>query len=124
MRRIKLFKMLAILLVFISFKSDSISYEEIFIGEYGICNLENTRLSSLRLSLESNHTFKYLEVISSTETISSTGTWTVKDNTIILLPVNAGNIIPLNWKSDSDARYLKARKGLKYYRICNLKSCK
>jgi hypothetical protein len=124
MKLIKQLKMLAILLVFMSFKSGSTAFEEIVIGHYGICNQENAMVISMSLSLEQNHTFKYVEVISSTETIASTGTWTVKDKAIFLMPVNEDKTIPLTWKSDSEARFLKARKGLKYYRICNLKSCK
>jgi hypothetical protein len=124
MKLFKTMNLLAIVLMFISFKNTPSPIEELIVGEYGICAHDNTTESSINLKLQSNHTFTYREVISSNETISSAGNWSLKNNSLVLNNIGTSVKMPLVWHADSNASFLKARKGLKFYRICNLKTCK
>ena len=113
---------LLISLVLTSFNPMAPSSDAHVMGNYGICGAAYSSHSSLRLRLNSDHTFLYSEKVGKGEFISGSGTWTFRNSKLSLSNIKPEVKMPLVWHADSDNTYLKARRGATYYRICKLQS--
>jgi len=94
-------------------------------GTYGVCctaiNKENT---SIELTLNDDHSFRYVDNTKGEKKINVNGTWEQQGNTVILRNISEKVNMSTKWKIDGSFKCLKSRKGLCWTRICHLGDCK
>jgi hypothetical protein len=118
--------LLLVLLAFsaLSFQIDTFKNDPI-LGKYGVnaCCSEAKIASPIELQLNPDHTFSYLDNSVSNK-VSTKGTWTIKNNHVVLGNYPTSLKIHQKWTIDKNAQCLKSRMGLNFRRICLLENSK
>ena len=111
-------KLLFVSLIISSFSFIGIDDEtKTVTGVYGVNDVENI---TLQLSLQEDFTFEYIDHSSSKNPIDAKGTWSINKGVITLNSNNADLEFHKKWKTDGDCQCLKARKGMSFYRLCQI----
>ncbi|MFT3912100.1 MAG: hypothetical protein QM737_21925 [Ferruginibacter sp.] len=93
-------------------------------GVYGVCDEGDCNSNHLKLTLNSDHTFKYINKTHSTGTINISGTWEQDGNKILLKNFDKRSVLKDKWVLIADEKCIRSRKGLEWTRLCLLKQCK
>lgn len=114
MRNLKIFFAIALLVPAFSFiPSDVVSVA----GSYGVPKSDNT---ILKLELNEDGTFHYVNHDNPSKKIDLRGNWTMKGDVIKLINHNADFPFHDKWTLDKKFKCLKSRNGLNFMRICFL----
>ncbi len=84
---------------------------------YGVCNSEN---STVKLELNDDYTFEYIDRSNPNNPIEVEGTYELKNNRVKLRSNDSGSNFHSNWKIVNEGQNAKARKGLSFYRLGKL----
>ena len=114
----------ALLFTLMSFMGNSTSDMAKVSGTYGVCDYEKLLPITLQLALNKDSSFHFVDRTNAAKPIDVTGTWELKDKTITLKNYTSARPIHNKWKLDGNTGCIKSRKGMTYYRICNVNVCK
>lgn len=95
-------------------------------GAYGNCGCgeeENSEIQNA-LFLNENQSYLYNQVRSDNKIEKINGTWTMEKGQIVLSNTKNELRIPDRWKIDENGKCIKGRKGLAFFRLCHIESCK
>ena len=116
MKTVNLF-LAGVLLLFLSAFTFSTSP---FVGQYGVgCKKSDAATSSILLNVKPNGQFSYQDHSDPSKPIDVNGTWEVK-NAVLVLNTNKETKFHQEWKLVDDNKFIKARKGLCWYRLGRL----
>ena len=124
MKSIKLVMYVFVLMTALSFKNKAQLTIKAVAGTYGVCNNQSEGKSMLSLVLNEDQTFHFIDKTNAKNPIDVTGSWNLQNSTIQLKGYTSENKIHHQWKIDTNQLCIKARKGLTFYRLCNVKECK
>lgn len=124
MKSIKLVMYVFILITMLSFKNKEKLTIKVVAGTYGVCSYESKSESILKLVLNQDQTFHFIDKTNAKKPIDVTGSWNLQNNTIQLKGYTCNYSIHHKWKIDNNQLCIKSRKGLNFYRLCNVKECK
>jgi hypothetical protein len=110
--------------LFNSFRDIPTSPEKAITGTYGVCSCEAAGNTQVKLSLNEDLTFHYIDKSDRSNPKDITGKWKLDKNVVRLSATAPGINIHDKWKIDANGLCMKSRKGLTYYRLCNLRDCK
>lgn len=123
MRSLNLLAGTAIVLAIMSFGKAPASNELAVSGKYGVCAYENNMPAYLELTLNENHTFHYTDKTNPEKPIDTKGKWVLNKNMIVLKDYQSLFPIHSSWKIDKGTKCLKSKRGMTFYRLCNLGAC-
>lgn len=106
-----------VLITMLSLASFAAKPTDRFIGTYGVSASVPT---TIRLTINADHTFHYINLSDAANKIDVKGNWTNKGNSIVLNNGNSAVKFHTVWSFDNDGQVAKSRKGLCYYRLCRL----
>jgi hypothetical protein len=124
MKSIKLIMYVFVLITLLSFKNKEQLTINAVAGTYGVCNYQSEAKSMLSLVLNDDQTFHFINKTDAKKSIDVTGSWDLQNNIIKLSGYTSAFPIHNIWKVVANQKCIKARKGLTYYRLCNVKECK
>lgn len=124
MKSIKLVMYVFVLMTVLSFKNEKLLTIKAVAGTYGVCNYHSEGKSILSLVLNKDQTFHFIDKTNTKKPIDVIGSWDLQNNTIQLKGYTSEYKIHHQWKIDANLLCIKARKGLTFYRLCNVKECK
>jgi hypothetical protein len=93
-------------------------------GTYGVCSYQSSGKSILSLILNQDQTFHYIDNTNPSKPIDVTGNYELNNNQIVLQNDKTTYQFHTKWKIDGNTKCIKARKGLTFYRLCNVDECK
>ncbi len=123
MKSLKLITGMTALLLIMSFGKEPVSSQLSMSGKYGVCSYENNIPAYLELTLNEDNTFHYIDKTNAAKPIDTKGNWTMGKNTIMLSNYQSGFAIHNKWKVDKNTKCLKSKRGMTFYRLCNIASC-
>ncbi|MBK9103629.1 MAG: hypothetical protein IPL92_03475 [Saprospiraceae bacterium] len=91
-------------------------------GTYGVCDCNEDVSPVFELTLNDDHTFRYVREDAPGSGVDVSGKWVRSDNTILLKEYPADVSIHDKWKVDEQC--LKSRKGFEWTRLCQVKPCR
>ena len=93
-------------------------------GVYGVCYCAeaNDEQVSVRLSLFGDMSYHYIDN-SSSQKLNIRGRWEMKGNSIRLVSEKGTQKFHVSWKAEKKSPCIKSRKGLTFYRLCNVEKC-
>jgi hypothetical protein len=124
MKSIKLVMYVFVLMTVLSFKNKAQLTIKAVAGTYGVCSYQSEGKAMLSLVLNEDQTFHFIDKTNAKKPIDVKGSWDLQNNTIQLKGYTSENKIHHQWKIDANQKCIKARKGLTFYRLCNVKECK
>lgn len=106
----------------LSFQFDN-SKNDLILGKYGVnaCCSGSKIASPIELQLNPDHTFSYLDNSVSNK-VSTKGTWTMKNNHVVLGNYPTTLKIHQKWTIDKSAKCIKSRMGMHFRRLCLLEN--
>lgn len=109
----KQIKLLAVLVTFslMSFTKST----DFIIGTYGVSNSDQ-----IKLTLNSDHTFKYQDLTNQDNKIIVSGNWTFKGKKLVLVNNESKHKFHDTWTFINEGQVAKSRKGLTFYRLCRI----
>ena len=117
--------LMTVLFISFSFNKKNENTAEIQVsGQYGVCQYEKNNIQNyLHLTLKDDHTFQYTDKTNPEKPIETTGKWTLNKNVIVLQDYQSEFPIHSKWKVDKGTNCLKSKRGMTFYRLCNLGAC-
>jgi hypothetical protein len=124
MKTFKILIGILVLATIFSFKTKQKLNIKAVAGTYGVCSYQISGKTILSLSLNQDKTFHYIDNTNTKKPIDVTGNYKVINNQIVLKNYKTTYKFHTKWKIDDNNKCIKARKGLTFYRLCNLAECK
>lgn len=124
MKSIKLVMCVLVLITIFSFKNKQKLDVKAVAGTYGVCSYQSNDKAVLSLVLNLDNTFHYIDNTNPNKPIDVTGNYELNNNQIVLQNYKTTYQFHTKWKIDSNTKCIKARKGLTFYRLCNVAECK
>lgn len=91
-------------------------------GKYGVTAYSEAPKQhiSLELTLDPDHTFRYIDNTNPENKLDVSGKWTEMEGDIYLTDYPQGISNHKIWKTEKDCPCLKSRKGMTFYRLCKI----
>lgn len=124
MKTFKLLIGILVLAALFSFKTKQKLDIKAVAGTYGVCSYQSEGKSLLSLILKEDQTFHYIDKTNPNKPIDVTGNYELNNNQIVLKNYKTTYKFHTKWKIDGNTKCIKARKGLTFYRLCNVEECK
>jgi hypothetical protein len=124
MKILKICSITILIIVCSSFKDKPVPV--LLNGSYGSCNCgeaDNSENPNALLFNE-DQSYVYNNVNSENKIEKITGTWSIENGKIVLSNTNNDLQIPDRWEIDKKGKCIKGRKGLAFFRLCHIESCK
>jgi len=93
---------------------------------YGTCGCEGQPSTGppVELTLQSDHTFHYINASDPSQKLDLTGQWVMHGKKVALQADGSKNSFHKSWKLEKNQSCIVARKGLNFIRLCDVKACK
>jgi hypothetical protein len=124
MKTFKILIGILVLATIFSFKTKQKLNIKAVAGTYGVCSYQISGKTILSLSLNQDKTFQFIDKTNPKKAIDVSGNYELNNNQIVLKNYKTTYQFHTKWKIDSNTKCIKARKGLTFYRLCNVAECK
>ena len=124
MKTFKILISILVLSIIFSFKTKQKLDIKLVAGTYGVCSYQSSGKAVLSLALNQDKTFHFIDNTNTNKPIDVMGNYEVINNQIVLQNYKTTYKFHTKWKIDGDTKCIKARKGLTFYRLCNVAECK
>ena len=119
MRSYSLIVLLVVIGLLMAFKNDATSKVSEITGTYGVSEVCDGTDAKIKLTINNDFTFNYLNHTNPKQLIDVSGNWSLDGRTIVLKNYQSDVVIRNRWKLDKAYPCLKARKGINFTRICS-----
>jgi len=91
-------------------------------GTYGVCDCDDETSNVIRLTINENNTFHYVDHSDPAKKLDITGEWAVDGKDIVLKNYQAPFNIHSRWSLAGNQNCIKSRKGMNFRRLCKIKN--